>query len=765
MTAAAKRMREAASARLVVAARRGAEGAWVTTLGLLLGAAAAVAQPAAPAYEVRRAGGEIRVDGVLDEPAWADAVLVVSHLETYPGENLESPARTECRLAYDDRYLYVGLRALDPEPEAIRARYTDRDAAFDDDFAGVVLDTFNDQRRGYEFFVNPLGVQMDLVIDDVAGNEDSSWDAIWASAGRLTPDGYAVEMAIPFAQLRFPAGGGRQTWGIDVVRVWPRDQRRILRSQPQDRDRDCYLCQLSRVAGFEGARPGHSLEVDPTVTAVRAEQREPFPAGSLAGTGTDTDAGVTVRWGVTPSVTLAGAINPDFSQVEADAAQLEVNTQFALFYAEKRPFFLEGADFFDTPIEAVYTRTVADPSWGVKASGKVGREAFGVFVARDDVTNLLLPGKEESELTSLGEENLTGVARLRHDLGAGSTIGALVTARQGDGYSNALLGVDGLLRLSKTDTVTFQALRSTTEYPVALAQEHGQPEGELGGTALLLFYSHDSRDWFWNLEAMTFDEGFRADSGFVPQVDYRVVRTGLQRTWWGEKDAWYTRIKLGGDWDYTEDTEGRLLENEVEAFGMVAGPLQSTLELGLVHRTRAYRGASFAQDLAALWASVRPSAVVWLGIGVSYGDELDFANVRNGTELETELEATVRAGRHLYLSAEHDMQRLDVEGGRLFTARLTQVRAVWQFNLRTFVRLITQYTDITRDPSLYLDPVDSGSEHWFNQALFSYKLNPQTVLFLGYSDTYEGYDRELQRIDLTAASRTVFVKLGYAWLP
>ncbi len=728
-------------------------------------AAGAPPPPARVVHEVRRASGPIRVDGVIDEKTWAEAVPVIAHIETYPGDNLESEGRAECRLLYDDNYLYVAFHAFDPRPHEVRAHLTDRDNAFDDDFVGIVIDTFNDERRGYEFFVNPLGVQMDLVQDDVSRNEDSSWDAIWDSAGRLAADGYTVEMAIPFAQLRFPAGGGRQTWGLDVIRMWPRDQRRLIRAQQQDRNRDCYLCQVSRLAGLEGAKPGRNLELDPTLTAQRDQQRDSFPESPLTSSGTKTAAGITARWAVTPSVTLAGALNPDFSQVEADSAQLSVNTQFALFYDEKRPFFLEGSDFLVTPIQAVYTRTVADPSWGVKASGKAGDNAFGVFVARDDVTNLLLPGRETSDLTSLDTSNLTGVARLRHDVGKNSTIGALVTARQGDGYSNAVAGVDGTVHFGTADSIIFQALHSSTDYPQSIRDESGEPEGTLQDTAAVLTYRHSARDWFWKANLQSYGRDFRADSGFVPQVDYRKGSASLQRTWRGDKDDLLSQIQLGGDFSYSEDTAGRHIETAPDVYLYAEGPMQSWAFVEFIHGSRTYHGVSFPENTEQLNASIRPNGALQLQLSATFGDQVDFANTRNGTIVSVQPSFVWRTGRHLRFTGSYLYEHLDVQGGRLYIARLAQLRTVWQFSLRTFVRVITQYTDVTRDPALYVDQVNARDKHFFNQALLSYKINPQTVFFLGYSDSKDGFDDEVRSVGLTTASRTLFVKLGYAWLP
>jgi hypothetical protein len=246
-------------------------------------------------FVLPRADAPVVVDGKLDEPIWEKALRLELPYEVNPGENLPSKVRTEALLIYDGGYFYAGFHAVDPEPDRIRARFTDRDTAFQDDFVGVVVDTFDDERRAFEFFVNPKGVQMDLVVDDVLGNEDSSWDAIWFSAGSLTGDGYLVEMAIPYTSLRFQRGDGNQAWGLDLIRIYPRDRRFLFAMNARDRNVDCYLCQVSRVVGFEGAEPGRNLEVTPTVTVIRTDERDPFPEAPLENGNPDADLGVTAR--------------------------------------------------------------------------------------------------------------------------------------------------------------------------------------------------------------------------------------------------------------------------------------------------------------------------------------------------------------------------------------------------------------------------------------------------------------------------------------
>ncbi len=219
---------------------------------------------------------------------------------------------------------------------------------------------------------------MDLIRNDLAGNrnqEDPTWDAIWTSAGELTDDGYVVEMAIPFTSLRFQHRPGEQTWGFSLFRAYPRSTRHEIYNNPYDRNLSCSLCQTEKLVGFSGVKPGRDLELTPTLTGLRVDEREEFDDPELVEGDAEAQVGITARWGITPNMSLLGTLNPDFSQVESDAARLQVNNQFALFFSEKRPFFLEGADLFQTFFRTVHTRVVADPSWGLKVTGKEKRNA------------------------------------------------------------------------------------------------------------------------------------------------------------------------------------------------------------------------------------------------------------------------------------------------------------------------------------------------------------------------------------------------------
>ena len=716
-------------------------------------------------HQIPRSEGEVTIDGRLDEGLWKRAASIPLPYETRPAENQPAPVETEALVFYDTSHLYVGFRASDPDPSLIRAHLSDRDTAWSDDFVGIVIDTFNDERRAVEFFSNPLGVQMDLFQDDIGGNESESWDAIWDSAGRITETGYEVEMAIPFHQLRFPAVEGDQVWGVDLVRFYPRSDRHRIASQPQDRDISCYLCQISKMKGFNGISPGRNLEIVPTIVSGRTDERSDFPAGDLEQGEVDTEPGLTVRWGVTPNLSLSGTINPDFSQVEADVAQLDVNNQFTLFFPEKRPFFLEGADFFDTDFNAVFTRNVSDPSWGVKLTGKQGVHGIGVFAAQDDVTNLIFPGSQGSDSDTFDFETTDTVLRYRRDFGKSSAVGGVFTGRSGGDFSSYTGGFDTRYRLNDKDTIRVQVLGSQTEYPADIVDEFDQPEGEISDVAYRIRYNRDSRDWGAWAQYASVGEDFRADMGFMPRVNYTFLLGGMRRTWTGEDGDWYNRLSVGGDWDLTEDQDGQLLERELEVWTSYLGPKQSEVFFALVERDRHFDGVDFPDQFNVQgWQEITPNGKAWLGLWYRIGDDIDFANTRPADTVVIEPSLRYNFGKHVRLRLDHTYQKLDVDEGELFTVNLSQVRLVYQFNVRMFVRGIFQYQQVDRDPSLYIDDdVDRESEDLFSQLLFSYKLNPQTVLFFGYSDTREAFFNDTTSVDLKQSNRSLFLKLGYAW--
>lgn len=731
-----------------------------------VGANANAAPDPGPArsFTATRATGAITIDGELDDPGWADALVFDLPYEWNPGDNATPPVTTDFLLTYDDKHLYAAWRAHDPDPSAIRAHIMDRDEVgtlVQDDHVVLMVDTYNDERRAFQFRVNPLGVQAEAIFSE-DGIEDFSFDLIWDSAGKINDRGYVIEIAIPFDQLRFPRTEGAQTWGFDVGRSYPRSVRHRISASPRDRGNTCLLCQATKVTGFADLEPGRNLEIVPTVTGSRTEARAPFPNGDFESQGDDSEAGVSVRWGMTPSLTLNATVNPDFSQVEADVAQLAVNNRFALFFPEQRPFFLEGVDIFDTPVNAVFTRTVADPDWGLKLSGKEGKNGIGVFVAQDTVNNLLLPSNQRSRVTSRQDDVLSGVLRYRRDVGTGSSVGVLYAGREGDreDYRNDVYGADAFVRIDDANTLRLQYLRSDTRYPQAVADNLGQPTGDFSGDAIFADWNHGSRHWNGSLEYISYDEGFRADSGFVSRVDVERVNGFVERRFYGGDDHWWNRANIGVFSTRVQDQAGTLTDQVIDLFANVSGPLQSFLEVSL-ERNRERFGGILHEDLTRVqvFGSFQPSGRLRLSMFVDTGDVVDFFNNQPADQLVLEPSAEVKLGQHINVKLDHRRQTLDVPGGELFTANLSQLRVVYNVNVRMFVRVILQRFDITRTTSLFPTAITPDEEELFTQLLFSYKLNPQTVLFAGYSDNRFGDDN----LSLTQADRTVFVKLGYAW--
>jgi len=732
---------------------------WIMIFGFFLAATPVVAGISGLASTT----DTIKIDGVLDEAAWQHATKIQIDYETRPGENIPARVVTVAYLIENGEALYVAFDARDPDPSQIRAYLRDRDSAWNDDFVGIILDTYNDERRAFEFFSNALGVQMDATNDDVNQNEDTSWDAIWDSAGSINAEGYIVEMEIPLNQLRFPNTEGKQTWGIDVIRSYPRDKRYRFSNNQMDRSVNCYLCQFEEIEGLENAQPGRDLEIVPTLTGSRTDLTDDPGNIPLQNGDTEFEAGVSIRWGIAPDMTVNLTINPDFSQVEADVAQLDVNNQFALFYPETRSFFLEGADYFSTPIDAVFTRTVADPDYGAKLTGKRGDHTIGVFVAQDAITNLLFPGAFESDITSLDQDNTAFVGRYSYGFGDASYVGTLLTTRDGDDYHNYVGGFDVRWKINDQHSISAQYLRSETEYPDEVVIDFDQPLGSFTGNGVSVSYDYDSRNWFAYVEHQDRTADFRADAGFVPQVDANWQAVGFGRVWHGTDDNWWTRMRLHPQWYITHDDSGRMIDRALEIEFGIGGPMQSWTQVGASSRDLLWDDVLYREEKIYFFGRIRPKGGLDLKMFIEYGSQVDFANSQLGDEFRFEPSVEWNINRHLLLKLDATLVDFDSqEGVQIFNANLYDLRLTWQFSLRSFIRFTTQYRDIDRNVDEYIDDVDANTRGIGRQLLYSYKINPQTVFFLGYSDNhYEDDDlNTLEQID-----RTFFMKIGYAWTP
>ena len=709
-------------------------------------------------YTVPKTESEITLDGILDEKLWQDALMLELLYEVRPGENISPPVQTQVFLSYDSKNLYAGFRCHDPDPSAIRAHLSDRDSHGGDDWVGLIFDTFNDKRRSFVFIVTAQGVQLDLI--ETQSGDDAGWDGIWDCASEITDWGYGVEIVLPFSTLRFQRKKGLQIWGFDAVRSYPRDHTYHIGLFPRDRSNNCYLCQAVKIKGFEDVTPGRNIEINPTLIAIRTDEREDFPQGDFSKGNQNAELGVNTRWGITSNLTLNLTANPDFSQVEADARQLDINRPFALFYPEKRPFFTEGLDYFSALKEIIYTRTVRNPSWGMKLTGKEGPNTIGAFVMRDDITNLIFPGTHGSTSTSLRTNNLSSVFRYKRDFGSRYTAGFILTDREGSGYFNRVYGLDLDFRFTQTDQIQLLVLRSSTKYPDDVAQENRQSSGEFSDGLISFEYDHNSRTWGWWADYEAAGYGFRADLGYFPQIGYRNVEGGVNYTWNAPPDTWWALFRAGSEVNYFEDQQGNLLNKRASVWFSYVGSLQSHFYVRAAKAVQAYKGREFDLTTFTAGGNFWPSSSIQVGGSVFVGNQIDYANIRLGDIWRLTSGLLSNLGKHLRLTLNHTYEQMRVQDARLYTANISQLSAVYQFTVRIFFRSIIQYVNYDYNPDNYTFKIDSEQKSFFTQWLFSYKFNPRTVLFLGYSDNYFGD----QGIRLTQSDRTFFLKLGYAWM-
>jgi hypothetical protein len=709
-------------------------------------------------YHVPGTSLPIKVDGVIAEKAWDNALKMELKYEVQPGENIPAPVKTEFLLTYNKSYLYAAFRCFDPDPSKIRAHLSDRDTNYGDDFVAVALDTFNDERRNYILWSNPRGVQEDAVM---VGQDtyDINWDGRYKSVGKITDWGYSIEMAIPFRSLRFQRTGGSETCGIDAWRKYPRNVLHVMGLFPRDRGNNCYQCQMIKVQGFAGCKQGRNLELAPTVTGVRTDARDHMPGGPLEKYNQVAEVGVTARWGITPNLTLSGTVNPDFSQVEADARELDINEPFALYYPEKRPFFTEGGNYFNTYMNAVYTRTIRDPSRGIKIAGKEGKNSIGAFFLKDEITNLIFSGSQFSDSTSLDMASDAAVVRYKLDIGSKYTIRALFTNRESTGYFNRVVGLDGSLRFTKKDTLNLDFLGSSTRYPDPVADEFEQKTGEMKDKLINIEFTHKTRNLFIFTGYLDIGTDFRADLGFIPKVGYHRYFVTSIYEWLAKPGKWWTDTYVGGMFYDAKDQKGDLLYKGLEVFFRFRGALHSCFEIEAARTREAYNGAEFDLTYGNVTFFFKPTTPSYFRIKCYFGDRIDFDNTRPGQRVRIVPIIRYSLGNHVRLDFKHTYERMKSDNKRLYTANITQGMIIYQFNTRTFFRSILQYIDYNYNTDNYTFEINPEYKHLFIQLLFSYKLNPQTVLFLGYTDNYLG-NRDYR---ITRSDRTLFLKIGYAW--
>jgi len=736
----------------------------LAALGAVSPAGAASPKPG-PTLTIERAKGPIVIDGDLSDAGWQGVTAVTTWYETKVSESGEPQVKNVGYLAYDDKYLYAAFRFDDPDPHSIRAPLGDHDAlSGTTDYGGIIVDSRNDSRTAQLFLANANGLQYDAISSDVSG-EDNSPDWFWDSAGRITETGWQLEIRVPFSSMRY-GRDPKPTWGIMLYRNYPRERHYQFFSTPLPRDVNCFICNRNTLTGLEDLPHGSHLVLAPFASSQQTFSPNSGLGSPLGDRQTESKAGLDLKWSPLSGLAIDGTVKPDFSQVESDAAQIVANERFALFFPEKRSFFLEGVDLFSTPFQAVYTRTVTAPDFGLRATGRAGGTAFTALVARDAGQGLvILPGPENSDFALQDFRSDVGVVRMRRDLGQ-SFVSALGTFRevQGGGY-NRVFGPDFQWRPRPGDAVTGQWLWSDSRTPVRPDLAAEWDGRSLGDRAWMVNWQHGARTVDWYIQAQDLGGEFRADDGFIPQVGYREAYAQAGYTWRPEH-GFYSRIRSFAEAFQDERQDGTRLARHWQVGAGGDGRWASFTRIELNHDEFRVAGRNLQRVRPRFQLEASPTrAVSNLSLTVTTGQEIDFDNAREGTGTNISVSGTVRPDIHTTISLSGGLRWLDVDAGaagqgRLFTAQIERVRTTYMISPRAFVRGIVQYVQTTREPSRYTFAVSDRSANLDLSGLFAYKLDWQTVFYLGYGDqsAYATSTGELER-----AGRQLFAKVSYAW--
>ncbi|MBI4421086.1 MAG: carbohydrate binding family 9 domain-containing protein [Gemmatimonadetes bacterium] len=739
----------------------------------------------------------VAIDGRLDEPVWSRATLLTGFSLYDPVDGRPSDDSTEILVWHAPHAIYFGIRAFAP-PGTVNATLAERDKIESDDNIQLLIDTYNDHRQALVFAVNPLGVQADGIRSEshvqapsgpggasarASSINDLTPDFVFESKGRLTEDGYEVEVRIPFKSIRYQ-DANEQTWGLNVLR---KTQRTGYEESwtPARRASASFLAQSGMLVGLTQLRRGLVLDLTPETTGKLAGA-PPVPAGQpgWAYADPDPEMGVNVRWGITNNLTLDGTVNPDFSQVEADVGQITSNQRFALFVAERRPFFLQGIERFETPNRLIYTRRIFDPVAGTKLTGKLSATNLAVLSAVDD----------RRASANGSDYPVFNLLRLRRDLGRSSTLGLVYTDRiEGSSYDR-MAAADARIVFGRIYTLSFQGAGDFARTAAASSRAPlWEASFDRAGRQLLLTY-----------RVTGIHSAFNPAAAFISRPG--VVNTNVQNRlrFYGGRGAfletWTTGVSFNGWWEYGGFWNGELpLETKAflnNAFALKGG-WDVTLNFGW--ETYAFDPSRYItygvmqggtvvpfnapariNDVHGIIArlSTPEFATFSASLGVNRWDDVGFAEAVGVHLLRMSADVLWRPTGKLRVNFTYGRLQLDrrYDGSRLSTQDIPRLKVEYQISRPIFVRFVGQYNADRQNP--LRDPRNGGPIFLLNSSgtyvpsatrvandirvdwLFSYRPNPGTVLFAGYGSSLTEVDSFSFR-DLRRTSDGFFVKMSY----
>jgi hypothetical protein len=678
------------------------------------------------------------VDGLLNDPVWAQAPSETGFKTWRPDFGKEMHEKTVVYYAYDRENLYFAYRCYDSEPSKIKASIRARDTIREDDWICLNLDTFNDHQSLYAFYVNPLGIQADSRYE--GGVEDYTIDVVWYSVGRIDDEGFSIEVKIPFKSIRY-----RHREPVEMGIIFERNISRFSEGgtyPPLDPARGLDFLNVTRPLHFSGIEHYTLLEILPAVTYGRTSQ---IDEGTLEPQKARGDLGLTGKYGLTSQLIFDGTVNPDFSQVESDAGQVDFNIRYALYYPEKRPFFLEGQEKFTlaaaetgNPLEsAVYTRTIVDPLLGFKLIGKVGpRDTIASLYATDE-----LPADSPEDYAHVT------IARYKHALSEDSFIGGIWTSRfEGPRY-NVVAGADGNIRMSPSSIFGYQALFSLTKPP-------GEAE-EVEGQALHFQYYYQTRDRMFEVTLQDLGKDFWTETGYL-------TRNGLTRLKVGFVPMIYPKSRLFLRIDplfhsiNIRDKFSGLYET-YDAFDLRAYlPRNTSLTAGGHYQTEIYLGQRFGRSHLRLAGTSQITKQLLLKTIYVYGQKIRYIeSPYQGRGSDATFSATYLPSEKLNFSldlAYSDFYR-SADGAKEYDYTIIRSAHTYQANKYLFFRVILEYNSFYK--TLMTD------------LLASFTYIPGTVIHIGYGSLYEKIawaEEQYEPSDrFLETKRDFFFKVSYLW--
>ncbi len=684
-----------------------------------------------------------KIDGHLENPLWKEGAVLESFTQFEPQEGARPSEKTVAYIGYDNKNLYIGIRCFDSKPNAIRACLTQRDKSFGDDEIVIYLDTFNDKKRAFVFQVNPCGIQSDGIYTEMQrrgrgmgmdfDRVDRNWDTYFISKAKIDDKGYSVELAVPFKSLRFP-NKRSQVWGLQIMRTIRRKNEEIY-WYPRSRDINGFLVQSGTLRIDGALEKGKNFEIMPVLTGLKQDEER-----------LDPEAGLNLKYGITSYLTADITYNPDFSQVEADIPQIDVNQRYALYYPEKRPFFLEGKDIFDTPLELLYSRKIIDPKWGIRLTGKSGKTSIGFLSAFDEnAPDIEIRPSEEEEEEGPPRRALVNAFRLKRDLFSESHIGLIITDKEtGSSWEtittdyNRVVGVDGHFKFNNYYRFSFQVLGSQSKV--------GEEKTDfVPATSFSL--SRNARHLNFSADYTSIPEDFEAAAGFFRRKDIQHLSTRVSYALLPQNDL-VISIRPSFEYRRIYDFSNTLTDEDLQFSLFINGWKQSYIWATFSSELERYGGIDFHKKSWRANFSSEPFSWLSGNINFSLGDGIHYEeNPYLGYKTSLGFRLTLKpfTNVRLFYNFNNDEFYREKGGEKIYEINIISQRISYQLSRPLSLRLITDYNDY--DKKLY------------TSLLITYEYRPGTVFYVGVDDNQEKDNSGIFRVQ----GRYYFIKFSYWW--